>query len=57
MLFVLSKLVGYLTQPLLWVFALLLTGLLLHKRKPAIARSLLWGSLLAMLCMGWTGPA
>lgn len=55
-MFVLSKLVGYLTQPLLWVFALLLLGLLLQKRKPQFARRLLWGALLAMLCMGWMGP-
>jgi uncharacterized SAM-binding protein YcdF (DUF218 family) len=55
-MFILSKLVGYLTQPLLWVFALLFAGVVLQRSKPALARRLLWGALLLMLCMGWIGP-
>jgi uncharacterized SAM-binding protein YcdF (DUF218 family) len=55
-MFILSKLVGYLTQPLLWVFVLLFAGVLFQRRKPLLGRRLLLGALLTMLCMGWTGP-
>lgn len=55
-MFVISKLVGLFTQPLLWVFALLLAGLVLQRRKPPLARRLLWSAWLLMLVAGWTAP-
>lgn len=56
-MFFLSKLVGLFTQPLLWIFALLIAGLLLQRRTPALGQRLLWSACLVMLLMGWMAPA
>ena len=52
-MFILAKIIGLLTQPLLWVLVLLLAGLLLQRRKPVPARRLLWAALLALVLTGW----
>lgn len=52
-MFFLSKILGLLSEPLIWVSCLLLAGLLLHSRKPAAARRLRWSALAVLLAMGW----
>jgi len=51
--FVVSKLLGSLTQPLTWVFLLMLFGLLAGRRNPARGRGLLWFCLLVVFVLGW----
>lgn len=52
-MFVLSKLLNILTQPLVWVVALLLLGLLLQARWRRTGLGLLWTALLVLLLQGW----
>lgn len=52
-MFVLAKLLNVLTQPLAWVVALLLLGLLLQRRWPRTGQGLLWAALLVLLVQGW----
>lgn len=52
-MFILSKILGLLTQPLIWVIGFLLIGLLLQKRKPDLAKKLLWSALAVLLFLGW----
>jgi uncharacterized SAM-binding protein YcdF (DUF218 family) len=52
-MFILSKILGLLTQSLNWVIGLLLLGLLLQKHKPIMAKKLLWSALALLLLQGW----
>ncbi|GAB3500558.1 YdcF family protein [Curvibacter fontanus] len=52
-MFVLAKLLAFLTQPLAWVVALLALGLLLQQRWRRTGRALLWGALALLLLQGW----
>lgn len=52
-MFLLSKLLAVLTQPLAWVAATLLLALLMLRRKPQAARRWLWLSLGLLLLIGW----
>ena len=52
-MFFLGKVLGLITQPLVWVAALLLLGLLTLQRKPRLGRGLLTAALTALLLMGW----
>lgn len=52
-MFFLSKILGLLSEPLIWVSCLLLAALLLHSRKPAVARRLRWSALVVLLAVGW----
>lgn len=53
-MFFISKVIGLLTQPLLWVATLLLAGLVLQARWPRAGRRTTWGALVFMLALGWT---
>lgn len=52
-MFVLSKLLNVVTQPLVWVAALLLLGLVLQGRWRRTGLGLLWVALLVLLLQGW----
>ena len=52
-MFLLSKILGALAQPLTWVAALLFLGLILFSRRPLLARRLMGAALALMLAMGW----
>lgn len=52
-MFVLAKLLDFVTQPLAWVLLLLLLGLLLQRRWRRTATSLLWAALTVLLLQGW----
>jgi uncharacterized SAM-binding protein YcdF (DUF218 family) len=52
-MFIFSKIAALLTEPLTWVTALLLTGLLLQRHKPVAARRLQWSALAVLLAVGW----
>jgi uncharacterized SAM-binding protein YcdF (DUF218 family) len=51
--FFLGKVLGLITQPLVWVAALLLLGLLTLRRKPRLGRGLITAALTVLLVMGW----
>ncbi|QHJ00174.1 YdcF family protein [Xylophilus rhododendri] len=53
MFFVVSKLLSALTQPLSWVFLLMLAGLWRGRRQAARGRAMLWTGLLLILLLGW----
>ncbi len=50
--FIASKLIALLTQPLLWV-VMLLIGSLLVRRRPAVSRRLVGVGLVLLLVLGW----
>ena len=52
-MFLTSKLLALLTQPLAWVITLLLAGLLLLQRKPRTGRRLVGVALAVLIVMGW----
>lgn len=52
-MFVLAKLLLFVTQPLAWVVALLTLGLLLQRRWRRGATALLWSALAVLLLQGW----
>jgi len=52
-MFVLAKLLAFLTQPLAWVATLLALGLLLQQRWRRNATALLWSALAVLLLQGW----
>ena len=52
-MFFLGKVLGLITQPLVWVGALLLLGLLMLTRKPGLGRGLVTAALVVLLLMGW----
>jgi uncharacterized SAM-binding protein YcdF (DUF218 family) len=52
-MFILSKILGLLTEPLTWVTGLLLTGLFFRRHKPVAARRLRWSALAVLLAVGW----
>lgn len=52
-MFVLSKILALLTQPLGWVAVLLVLALFWFKRKPRRARGLLALSIVLLLLLGW----
>jgi uncharacterized SAM-binding protein YcdF (DUF218 family) len=52
-MFLLSKLLSFVTQPLSWVLALLGLGLLLQRRRPRAARAVLWTALAVLILQGW----
>ena len=52
-MFVLSKLLSFVTQPLSWVLALLGLGLLLQRRRPRAASALMWTALAILVLQGW----
>lgn len=52
-MFILSKILAFLTEPLTWVTGLLLTGLFLQRHKPVAARRLQWSALAVLLAVGW----
>jgi uncharacterized SAM-binding protein YcdF (DUF218 family) len=53
-MFFISKLLSSLTQPLTWVFLLILVGLLRGRHQPARGRRLVWAGMLILLVLGWT---
>jgi uncharacterized SAM-binding protein YcdF (DUF218 family) len=55
-MFIASKFLSFLTQPIAWAILLLLSGLLLlrHRRKTAL--TLCWTALGVLLFTGWEGP-
>jgi uncharacterized SAM-binding protein YcdF (DUF218 family) len=53
-MFVLAKLLAFLTQPLAWVVVLLMLGLLLQGRWRRTSTTLLWSALAVLLLQGWT---
>lgn len=56
-MFLASKLLAFFIEPLFWVLVLLLTGLLLVRRRPRAGRALCWSALLALVLGCWTsGP-
>ncbi|MEO8542914.1 MAG: YdcF family protein [Betaproteobacteria bacterium] len=56
-MFVASKLLAFLIEPLFWVLLLLLAGVLLSWRRPRLGRTLSWMALLVLLLSSWTsGP-
>jgi len=52
-MFILSKILGLLSEPLTWVTGLLLAGLFLQRQKPVAARRLQWSALAVLLAVGW----
>lgn len=52
-MFVLAKLLDFVTQPLAWVVLLLLLGLLLQKRWQGTSRILIGSALTVLLLQGW----
>jgi uncharacterized SAM-binding protein YcdF (DUF218 family) len=52
-MFVIAKLLNVLTQPLAWVVALLLLGLLLQRHWRRAGLGLLWTALFVLLLQGW----
>ena len=52
-MFLTSKLLALLTQPLAWVITLLLAGLLVLQRKPRTGRRLVGVALVVVVVMGW----
>ncbi|MBC7620867.1 MAG: YdcF family protein [Candidatus Saccharibacteria bacterium] len=52
-MFFLGKVLGLITQPLVWVAALLAIGLLVSWRKPRLGRGWIGGALGLLLLMGW----
>lgn len=52
-MFFASKILALITQPLLWVFALLLLSLWVGRRKPRTAARLVGLSLLLMVLISW----
>ena len=52
-MFVLAKLLAFLTQPLAWVVLLLTLGLMSQRRRPRGGRVLLWSALTLLLLQGW----
>ena len=53
MMFVASKLLAFVIQPLFWVLAALLGGLLLARRRPLLSKRLTWAALFALLLGCW----
>ena len=53
-MFFISKLLSSLTQPLTWVFLLIVVGLLRGWRQPARGRRLVWAGMAVLLILGWT---
>ncbi len=54
MMFIASKLLSFAVEPLFWVLALLLCGLLLLPRWPRTGQGLAWAALVAVMGSGWT---
>jgi uncharacterized SAM-binding protein YcdF (DUF218 family) len=52
-MFVLAKLLAFLTQPLAWVLTLLTLGLLLQRRWRRSGTALLWSALAVLVLQGW----
>lgn len=55
-MFVLSKLLAFVTQPLSWVALVLLAGVLMLRRWPRMGHRLCTLALLTLLVQGWMGP-
>lgn len=56
-MFVVSKFLTFLTQPLAWALLLLMVGLMLPKRAPILGRRLCQAALAVLLLTGWVLPA
>ena len=56
-MFVVSKFLTFLTQPLAWALVLLMVGLMLPKRAPIPGRRLCQAALAVLLLTGWVLPA
>jgi uncharacterized SAM-binding protein YcdF (DUF218 family) len=52
-MFLAAKVLSFVTQPLAWVMALMLLGLLVLGRKPVAGRRVLWAALWLFLALGW----
>jgi uncharacterized SAM-binding protein YcdF (DUF218 family) len=52
-MFIASKLLSFITQPLAWVVVLLLASLLMQRRNNLWRLRLGWGALLVLLLQGW----
>ena len=52
-MFFLGKILGLITQPLVWVAVLLVFGLLALHRKPRLGRGLVTAALATLVLMGW----
>lgn len=52
-MFFIGKVLGLITQPLVWVGALMLLGLLALQHKPRLGRGLVAAALAVLLVMGW----
>ena len=55
-MFLASKLLSFLTQPIAWAILLLLAGLLILRRRRKTGLALCWLALLLLLFTGWEGP-
>ena len=53
-MFIASKILAFLTEPLAWVALLVAAGLLSVNRRPRLCKGLLTSSLLILLLLGWT---
>lgn len=52
-MFVVSKLLAALAQPLTWVVGLVVLGLWLGRQRPERGRRLIGGGVVLLLCLGW----
>ena len=55
MMFVVSKLLSFATDPLVWVLVFLAAGLVLGRWRARLGRGLLWTALGVLLLSGWIG--
>ncbi len=56
-MFIASKLLSFVIEPLFWVLVLLLSGLLLARRRPRLGQRLSWLALIVLVLSSWTsGP-
>lgn len=55
-MFVVSKLLSAITQPVFWLALWWLLALLLLSRQPRLARRMLWAGLVVLGLLGFQGP-
>jgi uncharacterized SAM-binding protein YcdF (DUF218 family) len=55
-MFIASKILALITQPLIWVFVMLLASLLLRRRRARAGTALIATALLTLLLMAWQPP-
>ncbi len=55
-MFIASKFLAFLTQPIAWAILLLAAGLMIFRRAPRAGLALGWAALLVLLLTGWEEP-